>query len=127
MVEVLEELDASAATAPGEVERGDRAGRAGRGRGRGGRNLSRFSRSVRDALDALGRIEDAGGRLVSATEQFGDDATGRMTRNILLSVAEMERERAKAGFAAAVGSAVERGIHVAGDIPLGYVAGRTAG
>jgi Resolvase, N terminal domain len=42
-------------------------------------NLSCFSRSIRDALDALGRIEAAGGRVVSATEQFGDDATGRMT------------------------------------------------
>jgi DNA invertase Pin-like site-specific DNA recombinase len=87
-------------------------------------NLSRFSRSIRDALDALGRIEAAGGRVVSATEQFGDDATGRMTRNILLAVAENERERAKAGFAAATASAVERGIHVAGTIPYGYVRGK---
>jgi DNA invertase Pin-like site-specific DNA recombinase len=60
---------------------------------------------------------------VSATEAFGDDATGRMTRNILLAVAENERERAKAGFAAATASAVERGIHVAGTIPFGYVRG----
>ena len=121
VVAVLEELDASGGDrsrprwneAIGMVERGEVGAVVVW-------NLSRFSRSVRDALDALGRIEDAGGRLVSATEQLDDSASGRMTRNILLSVAEMERERAKAGFAAATASAVERGIHVSGTIPLGY-------
>jgi DNA invertase Pin-like site-specific DNA recombinase len=121
IVETIEELDASGGdrARPGwnralsMVERAEVAGVAVW-------NLSRFSRSVRDALDALGRIEDAGGRLWSATETLGDDPTGRMTRNVLLSIAEMERDRARAGFAASASSAVGRGIHVASKIPVGY-------
>ncbi|HSI98260.1 MAG TPA: recombinase family protein [Gaiellaceae bacterium] len=83
-------------------------------------NLSRFSRSLKDALEALGRIEAAGGRVYSATEQYGDDSMGSFTRNLLLNIAQMERERAAEGFRAAKLSAVERGIHVAGRVPIGY-------
>jgi Recombinase len=43
-----------------------------------------------------------------------------MVRTILLAVAENERARAAEGFRAAKASAVERGIHMAGKIPLGY-------
>jgi hypothetical protein len=100
VVEVLEELDASGGDASREkwneaiarVERGDVSAVVVW-------NLSRFSRSVRDALNALGRIEDAGGRLVSATEQFGDDPTGRMTRNILLAIARASASGRRPGSA----------------------------
>lgn len=121
IVSWLEELDASGgdATRPKwneaieAVERGEAAGIACW-------NISRFSRSIRDFLNAIDRIEAAGGRLFSATEEFGDDPAGRMTRNVLLSIAEMERERARAGFRAADVSAIERGIFVGARIPLGY-------
>lgn len=83
-------------------------------------NLSRFSRSVKDAPVALERVEAAGGRVYSATEEYGDDSAGRFTRNVLLTVAQMERERAAEGFRAAKASASERGIHMAGRVPLGY-------
>jgi DNA invertase Pin-like site-specific DNA recombinase len=86
-------------------------------------NLSRFSRSVKDALDGLGRIEAANGRLVSATEVVTDDPFGKLNLSFLLSFAQFKRDRAKAGFAAATASAVERGMHVAGTIPFGYVRG----
>ena len=124
VVEVIEELDASGGDSkrPGwnralaMVEGGEVAGVCVW-------NLSRASRSLLDFLDAVGRIEAAGGRLYSATEQFGDDPAGRLTRNVLLSIAEMERERAAAGFLASVGSAIEAGRYVAGTIPLGYLRG----
>jgi DNA invertase Pin-like site-specific DNA recombinase len=38
----------------------------------------------------------------------------------MAGVAEQERDRARDNFAAATASAVERGIHVAGTVPLGY-------
>jgi site-specific DNA recombinase len=124
VVEVIEELDASGGdrSRPGwnraieMVETGEVDGVAVW-------NLSRFSRSVRDALDALARIEDAGGRVYSATEPFGDGAMGSFSRNMLLSLAQMERERAAEGFRQARLSAIDRGIHVAGRVPLGYVRG----
>jgi site-specific DNA recombinase len=121
VVEVIEELDASggnrmrpgwnraiAMVVSGEVD------------GVAVWNLARFSRSVKDALDALERIEGAGGRLWSASEQLDDSPTGVMTRNILLAVAQGERDRARASFAASVSSAIERGVYTAGTIPLGY-------
>ncbi len=121
IVEVIQELDASGgdASRPGwnraieMVERGEVSGIAVW-------NFARFSRSVKDAVNALERIEGAGGRVWSATEDFGDGPAGRMVRTILLAVAENERARAAEGFQAAKASAVERGIHLAGRVPLGY-------
>ena len=121
VVEVIEELDASGgdATRPG-FERALSMVESGRVGGIAVWNLSRWTRSLPDGVATLARIEAAGGRLYSATEQFGEDAGGRLYRNILLSIAQSERERAAAGFRQARASAVERGITVAGKIPLGY-------
>jgi DNA invertase Pin-like site-specific DNA recombinase len=121
VVEWVEELDASGgdATRPGwngAIE----AVEAGRVQGIAVWNLSRFSRSLKDATSALERIERAGGRVYSATEQWGDGAMGRFTRDLYVNLAQMERERAAEGFRAAGRSAAERGIHVAGRVPLGY-------
>ena len=121
VVELIEELDASGgdASRPGwnraieMVERGEVGGIAVW-------NFARFSRSVKDALAALERIEGAGGRVWSATEDFGAGPSGKMMRTILLAIGEAERDRARATFSAATASAVERGIHIAGTIPLGY-------
>jgi DNA invertase Pin-like site-specific DNA recombinase len=117
VAEWLEELDASGGDASRPlwnraiemVERGDADGIAVW-------NLARFSRSVRDALNALDRVESAGGRVWSATERTDD----KMLRTILLAVAENERERIRAGFAASTASAVARGVHLAAKVPLGY-------
>jgi DNA invertase Pin-like site-specific DNA recombinase len=79
-------------------------------------NLSRFSRSTRDFLNAWDRIERAGGQVYSATENLDH----KLLRTILVAVAEAERDRAAEGFRAAQLSAVERGIHIAGRVPLGY-------
>ena len=121
VVEIIQEQDVSGRNArrPGWnraieiVERGEADGIAVW-------NLSRFSRSVKDALTALDRIEAAGGRVWSSTEDFGDGPSGRMVRTILLAVAENESERVKAGFAAATASAIQRGAYLAGTIPIGY-------
>jgi hypothetical protein len=77
VVDVIEELDASGGDAarPGwnraieMVERGEVGGIAVW-------NFARFSRSVKDALAALERVEGAGGRVWSATEDFGDGTCG---------------------------------------------------
>ena len=122
VVEVIEELDASGGDSrrPGwnraieMCERGEVAGVAVW-------NFARFSRSVSDASRALERIEGAGARVYSATENFGDDPAGRMVRTIFFAIAENERERAKAGFRAATLSALERGVFVGGRVPTGYV------
>jgi DNA invertase Pin-like site-specific DNA recombinase len=87
-------------------------------------NWSRLSRSTRDFLNAWDRVEAAGGRLFSATEQTDDTAAGKVTRTILLAIAENERDRARAGFAASTASAVERGHPRRGDDPVRVPPGR---
>jgi DNA invertase Pin-like site-specific DNA recombinase len=120
VVEVIEELDASGGDAkrPG-WNRAIEAVESGRVQGIAVWNVARFSRRTIDALLAWDRIEAAGGKLYSATEDTGD----RMLRTILLAVADKERERAAEGFAAATASAIERGIYMAGKTPLGYIRG----
>ena len=124
VIEWFEELDASGGDASrplwnkaiGRVEKGKTEGLAVW-------NLSRFSRSLKDAMMTLERIEAAGGSLYSASEAYDNSPTGRMTRQVLFAISEMERERAKDGFRAAVTSAIERGIHVSRKIPFGYLRG----
>jgi DNA invertase Pin-like site-specific DNA recombinase len=121
VVEVIEELDASGgdASRPGwnralaMVERGEVGGVVAW-------NYARMSRSTVDFLSAWDRVRAAGGRLYSATESTDDSPSGRMLRTILLAVAENERDRARAGFDAAVRSAVGRGVYVASRVPMGY-------
>ena len=120
IVEWIEELDASGGDAkrPGLL-RAIELIEAGKADGIAVWALSRFSRRTRDALNAWDRIEAANGRLWSATEPLDN----KLLRTILLAVAENERDRAAEGFLAAKLSAVDRGIHLAGHIPLGYVRG----
>lgn len=111
LFKVIEELDASGgdSSRPGWNEAIE-AVESGKARGIAVWNLSRFSRSVKDALNALERIEAAGGRLYSATETWDDSPSGKFTRNVFLSLSEMERSRALAGFKASQASALERGL-----------------
>jgi DNA invertase Pin-like site-specific DNA recombinase len=83
--------------------------------------LDRFSRSVMGALREIERIEAAGGQLVSVRENIDPTTpTGRKVRRDFFSNAEWERDVKKEGLANARESAVARGIHVSGKVPLGY-------
>jgi site-specific DNA recombinase len=84
-------------------------------------SLDRLSRSLSDALAIIGRVESAGGQVVSVAENF-DAGTpeGRMSRNIILSMGEMQLDRYRESFDRAKGDAVGRGIHISGRVPLGY-------
>ena len=82
-------------------------------------NLSRFSRSIQDAVNALKRIEAVGGKLYTS-EGIDNTTAGDFMRNVMLSVAEFERARARDGFRTAIASAVDRGIHVGAQVPFGY-------
>jgi len=84
--------------------------------------LDRFSRiNLFDALRVIHHVESAGGRIVAVSENY-DDATpeGRMTRNIFLSLGELQRERYGLKIAASKRSAVRRGIWPTHVVPIGY-------
>jgi DNA invertase Pin-like site-specific DNA recombinase len=116
VVKWFEELDASGgdSTRPMWNEALDRV-ESGKTKGIVCWNLSRFSRSMRDALNALDRIEKAGGRVYSEEGNIG-----KLSRNILLAVAEDERERTKAVFRNINANAIARGVYIAAKIPFGY-------
>jgi site-specific DNA recombinase len=87
--------------------------------------LDRLSRAGIVATHHLiQRIESAGGKLIAVAESF-DDSTpeGRMGRNVMLALGEMQLDRYRAQFAAAKEQAVRRGIWPVPRAPRGYVIG----
>jgi site-specific DNA recombinase len=84
--------------------------------------LDRFARSAIDALESIKRLNAAGARLVSVEDNFdGSTPMGRFAIGILTLIAELELERIKENWSTAVKNAVERGIHISGRIPVGYI------
>lgn len=87
--------------------------------------LDRLSRmNIVDALTTIRRIESAGGQVVAVAENF-DAGTpeGRMSRNVFLSMGEMQLDRYKAQFRNAKEQAIRRGIWPMPIVPLGYEKG----
>ncbi len=83
--------------------------------------LTRFGRNLREQLRAWDRIEAAGGRVVVVQEGIDtSNSSGRMHRNILLSIAEGERERHAEDFERRRRCAVEAGIWQRRQTPRGY-------
>lgn len=98
---------------------------SGRFRGLIVAQLDRLSRmDISDALATIKRIEAAGGQVVAIAENF-DAGTpeGRMARNVLLSLADMQLQRYRRQFADAKEQAVRRGIWPISRVPLGYKLG----
>jgi site-specific DNA recombinase len=83
--------------------------------------LDRFARSAVDALSSIRRLNEAGARLVSVEDNFdGSTPMGRFAIGILILIAELELERIKGGWVAAVSEAVGRGVHISAQPPTGY-------
>lgn len=84
--------------------------------------LTRFSRgSLTSTLRAIERIEAAGGRLI-ACDLDVDTSTpaGRLTRNVLASIAEFESELIRENWTTARAAAIERGVKISHTANLGY-------
>ena len=77
--------------------------------------LSRFGRSLIESATRLKKIEGAGGAVHSATE--GDQS--KLTRHIMLAIAEDEADRLAEAWANGQAKAVKRGAWI-GPAPLGY-------
>lgn len=83
--------------------------------------LDRFARSAVDALESIKRLNDAGARLVSVEDGFdGSTAMGRFAIGILTLIAELELERIKDNWDAAVSNAIKRGVYISARVPAGY-------
>jgi DNA invertase Pin-like site-specific DNA recombinase len=83
--------------------------------------LDRFARSAVDALESIKRLNEVGARLVSVEDNLdGSTPMGRFAIGILTLIAELELERIKENWSAAVSSAVGRGVHISARPPTGY-------
>jgi len=86
--------------------------------------LSRLGRNLREQLRAWDRVEAAGGRIIVVREGI-DTSTraGRLQRNLLLSIAEDEREGHAERFDELKRWATEQGIWQKRQTPRGYSKG----
>jgi DNA invertase Pin-like site-specific DNA recombinase len=85
--------------------------------------LDRFARTLVGALDALKRIESFGAQFASVADNFDTTtANGRLVLNMMLVLAEFERERITEGWDSTVQNAVARGVWPHGT-PFGYLKG----
>lgn len=86
--------------------------------------LDRLSRmSPKDRIELFDTVEQAGGRILSASEQL-DPSTpeGRFARDVFLGVARMQWEKYAESWETAKVAAHERGMKI-GPTPVGYVRG----
>jgi DNA invertase Pin-like site-specific DNA recombinase len=84
--------------------------------------LDRFGRTLVGSLDLIDRIRNAGALFASVSDSFDiTTETGRLVLNIMLSIAQYERERIGANWREARTRAVSRGVHIAARPPIGYL------
>lgn len=129
--DVVHELDASGGTMDRpELQRILTDIREGRVQGVVVYNLTRFARSLVGGVAAIEDVIRAGGFVVTCdgtvdtSSQAGPMAD--LVRNVLLSIAEMERGVRREGFENAKRNAVARGVHISGTVPVGYRRGEDA-
>lgn len=83
---------------------------------------SRFGRDRYGCAINLARIEKAGGRLQSATEEVdAKTAIGKLTRGMLMEIAAFESDRAGEQWGEARAHRVTAGLHDVGRTKFGYV------
>ena len=83
--------------------------------------LDRLTRSVKDLAELLERSRREGWQLVSVSEHLDTGtAAGRLVLNVLMAVAQWEREAVGERTAAALAHKRARGEYTGGRVPFGY-------
>jgi site-specific DNA recombinase len=83
--------------------------------------VDRLSRSLVDFSQVIARLDEKGVAFVSVTQNFSTaDAMGRLTRNMLISFAEFEREMIAERTRDKIAASRRKGKWTGGAIPLGY-------
>lgn len=80
----------------------------------------RFGRSFRHTVTLIGELGDLGVEFVSLAEHIDDTPAGRFQRNMLLSVAEFERERILERTVAGMDATARAGRWPVGTAPFGW-------
>jgi DNA invertase Pin-like site-specific DNA recombinase len=80
----------------------------------------RFGRSFRHTVTLIGELEELGVEFVSIAERIDNSPSGRFQRNVLLSVAEFERERIVERATAGMEATARAGRWPVGHAPFGW-------
>lgn len=83
-------------------------------------SIDRFGRNLTQTLLNEKRLNDNGVILLSATEHFTDDASGRFFRNIMMSYAQFYSDELSAKIRRGMDYNAERCLFNGGGVPLGY-------
>jgi site-specific DNA recombinase len=116
------DLDVSGATDASERKLGDLIDRCESGEFEGliFYNLERFSRDKLSAGVALLRLKEAGVKAIFVQQGLVFPAESNLVVDILLAVAEDQRERLRLARIKGRQRAAERGLHLAARVPYGY-------
>lgn len=83
--------------------------------------IDRFGRNLRQSLDNAEKIErDNGILLLSATENFTNDPSGRFFRNIMMAYAQYYSDELAVKIKRGMDYNAERCLYNGGGVPLGY-------
>jgi site-specific DNA recombinase len=83
--------------------------------------IDRLTRSLADFAKLVERMEAAGCSFVSVTQSFNTSSSiGRLTLNILLSIAQFEREVTAERIRDKIVASKKKGLWMGGLAPLGY-------
>jgi site-specific DNA recombinase len=84
--------------------------------------VDRLTRSLTDFAKLVELFDAQGVSFVSVTQAFNTtNSTGRLTLNVLLSFAQVEREVIAERVRAKVAASKRKGIWMGGGVPLGYI------
>ena len=83
--------------------------------------VDRLTRSLADFARIVDVLDDAGASFVSVTQSFNTTSSmGRLTLNVLLSVAQFEREVTGERIRDKIAASKAKGMWMGGPVPLGY-------
>lgn len=87
-------------------------------------SIDRFGRDLAQTLLNEKRLNDNGVILLSATEHFTDDASGRFFRNIMMSYAQYYSDELSTKIRRGMDYNAEKCLYNGGGVPLGYQIGK---
>lgn len=82
--------------------------------------IDRLTRSLTDLAKLVERLDGAGASFVSVTQAFNTATSmGRLTLNVLLSIAQFEREVTAERIRDKIAASKKKGLWMGGNVPLG--------
>jgi DNA invertase Pin-like site-specific DNA recombinase len=84
--------------------------------------INRFGRRMRDTVAAVGRLRDAGKRLVSVDDGYDtNQPSGQILLGVYAGIAEQQLDERTTNWDTSVSEAVAEGKHIACRAPIGYL------